>query len=213
MARSTPEARPRRGSVSRTLGAAGLALALLAPAAALDAQQAALPKVSKELEAVREGLAKYLDPNQATLENFVAIGCIDYGDLPPSPEENSADYLNKSGEVVMVHYGHATSGALDPTMPSALIYERPADGPLVLAGVIWMVPAKPGVERPKLFGQEFAGPMVAKSTTPLVRVDFTQYELHAWLWTENPEGLHARFNPLIPCITDGYEIRSRPLKP
>jgi hypothetical protein len=207
MAVSTSPGRPRLAV------AAGLALALFGAAPGLDAQKAEWPKVSAELEAVRDGLAKYLDPNQATLENFVAIGCIDYGDLPPAPEESSADYLNKSGEVVMVHYGHATSGALDPTMPSALIYERPADGPLVLAGVIWMVPAKPGVERPKMFGREFAGPMVAKSTTPLVRVDFTQFELHAWLWRENPLGLFERTNPTIPCITDGYEIRSRPLHP
>ncbi len=71
--------------------------------------------------------------------------------------------------------------------------------------------AKAGTERPKLFGQEFKGPMVEKSLTPLVRLDLTEYELHVWLWRENPDGLFARSNPTLPCITDGYEIRARPL--
>jgi hypothetical protein len=183
---------------------------LFASASPAFAQQA-LPTVPPELEAARTALARFADSNQAALESYVAIGCIDYGDNPGLSKEDAANYLNKSAEVELVNYAAAMSGQVDPAKPSALLYERPADGPLKLAGAVWMVPARAGVERPKLFGHDFEGPMVEKSETPLVRLDLTQFELHVWLWRDNPDGLFARSNPTLPCITDGYEIRARPL--
>ena len=169
--------------------------------------------LTPELEAVKKALVRFEDSGQAALEAYIAIGCFDYGDYPAVKEEDASTYLKKSGAVLMVSYVQAMSGKLDPNLPAALVYDRPADGPLKLAAAVWMIPARPGVERPKLFGQDFSGPMVEKSTTPLVRVDFTQFELYAWLWRPNPDGLFKRTNPTLPCITDGYEIRPRPLLP
>ena len=206
----------RRGAVrpSRILGVAfAAALSLGAGPFGLAAQEGSAPVtgLTPELEGVKKGLARFADANQAGLEAYVAIGCFDYGDYPAVKEEDATNYLKKSAEVLMVNYAQAMSGTIDPKLPAALVYERPEHGPLQLAAAVWMVPAKAGVERPKLFGQDFVGPMVEKSATPLVRVDFTQFELYAWLWRENPDGMFARTNPTLPCITDGYEIRARAL--
>ena len=207
--------RKASGGTLRLLVKVGALLAIAAAATTARAQERKhpLPSVSPELEAVRKGLARFEDAAQADHESYVAIGCIDYGDHPELSKEDAANYLNKSGLVTMVNYAAAMSGSLDPNKPAVLLYDRPADGPLILAGAAWAVPAKPGVERPKLFGQDFKGPMVEKSLTPLVRLDLTQYELHVWLWRDNPDGLFARTNPNVPCITDGYEIRAKPLRP
>ena len=205
-------ARGARTRWIQTLGAV-VAISLCSAAPALVAQEGAtdVTGLTPELEAVKQALVRFEDANQAGLEAYVAIGCFDYGDYPAVKEEDAANYLKKSAEVLMVNYNRAMSGQVDPKEPAALVYERPEDGPLKLAGAVWMIPARPGVERPKLFGQDFVGPMVEKSATPLVRVDFTQYELYAWLWRPNPDGLFKRTNPTLPCVIDGYEIRSRPL--
>ena len=200
----------RGGGTLRLLLKVGALLAIAAAAGRARAQETA-PKLTPELEAVKKGLARFEDAARADMESYVAIGCIDYGDHPEQSKEDAANYLNKSGLVTMINYAAAMKGSLDPTKPAGLLYDRPADGPLKLAGAFWAMPYKDGVERPKLFGQDFRGPMVEKSLTPLVRLDLTQYELHLWLWRDNPDGLFARSNKNVPCITDGYEIRAKAL--
>jgi hypothetical protein len=199
---------------ARAFGAVAFVLALGAlPSSVRGQDDYAVTGLTPELEAVKKGLARFEDAGAAGLEAYVAIGCFDYGDYPAIKEEDASTYLKKSGEVLMVNYMQAMSGKLDPKLPAALVYDRPENGPLKLAAAVWMIPYAPGVERPKMFGQDFRGPMVEKSQTPLVRVDFTQYELYAWLWRKNPDGLFMRTNPTLPCITDGYEIRPKALNP
>lgn len=212
--RELPRAAQRAPGLHPILKVVALLALAAAAAPARSQEKPAPPALAPELEAVRKGLARFEDAAQADRESYVAIGCIDYGDHPEASKEDAANYLNKSGLVTMVNYAAAMSGSLDPNKPAALLYDRPADGPLILAGAVWAVPvAKAGTTRPKLFGQDFKGPMVEKSLTPLVRLDLTQYELHAWLWRANPDGLFARSNINVPCITDGYEIRARPMAP
>ncbi len=45
-----------------------------------------------------------------------------------------------------------------------------------------------------LFGQTFQGPMRAHH--PGME---KHYDLHVWLWKENPEGLFAEWNPDVTC--------------
>src|SRR5689334_16637194 len=141
------------------------ALLALAAGAAAPARAQDAPALTPELAAVKKGLARFEDASQADLESYVAIGCIDYGDHPSLSKEDAANYLNKSGLVTMINYAAAMKGSLDPNKPAGLLYDRPADGPLKLAGALWAMPYKAGVERPKLFGQDFKGPMVEKSLT------------------------------------------------
>jgi hypothetical protein len=191
--------------------AASLA-ALVALTAPVSAQQKAaivksehMPDVPKELEPVRESLSRFLDYNVAEGEVYVAIGCVDYG------IDNGAgmSYAGQDVAQVMVNYLLATSDTLDAMHPSSLIYARTPTGPLRLAGAIWTVPYKKGEPRPKLFGQEFTGPVIIDGETPLQHVNLDQYELMAWLWQDNPRGLFARTNPDLPCVSDGYSIKAQ----
>jgi hypothetical protein len=51
-------------------------------------------------------------------------------------------------------------------------------------------------DRPTLFGQPFDGPMPGHNPTMPIH-----YDLHVWLWADNPAGLFAQFNPNLSCPT------------
>jgi hypothetical protein len=203
---------PHRALRRRLLGGAVPALLALALPFAASAQQKAaivksehLPEIPKELEPVRESLARFIDYNAAEGEVYVAIGCVDYG------VDNGAgkSYAGQDVAQVMVNYTLATTEKVDPMHPSSLIYARTPTGPLRLAGAIYTVPYKKGMERPKLFGQEFTGPVIIDGETPLQHVNLDEYELMVWLWQENPRGVFARTNPDLPCVSDGYSIKAQ----
>lgn len=47
---------------------------------------------------------------------------------------------------------------------------------------------------PQLFGQAFQGPMPGhNSSMPW------HWDLHAWIWTDNPNGMFAQWNPSLSC--------------
>ena len=54
-------------------------------------------------------------------------------------------------------------------------------------------PANPG-PTPQMFGQTFQGPMPGHSPTMP-----WHYDLHVWIWQDNPAGTFAQFNPSISC--------------
>ena len=47
---------------------------------------------------------------------------------------------------------------------------------------------------PQLFGQTFDGPMPGH-----IPEMGWHWDLHAWIWAYNPDGLFAAFNPAIQC--------------
>ena len=49
-------------------------------------------------------------------------------------------------------------------------------------------------DRPSLFGRGFDGPMPGHDPTMPVH-----YDLHAWIYTPNPDGMFTPFNPLVSC--------------
>lgn len=49
-------------------------------------------------------------------------------------------------------------------------------------------------DRPSLFERPFDGPMLGHSPTMPVH-----YDLHVWIWQDNPTGLFAPFNPTVTC--------------
>jgi len=184
-----------------------VALALCAsPSLALA--QKSFPKVPQELEAVRTSLAKYLDLAQSETDFYMAMGCIYYGDLEGGVPHKFNP--NEPGEITQLSYTNLIDDALDPEKPEGLIYEQAADGSYKLAAAVYMLQAGPDTKRPRLFGQEFEGPVVAEKSTPLQKINLTVYDLHVWLWRENTTGLFARTNPDLPCQFDSYEIRAKP---
>ena len=88
----------------------------------------------------------------------------------------------------------------DPLRPPILLYEPEGDR-LRLVGAEWFIPLATGItERPRLFGQPFDGPM--EGHEPLLPADLHHYDLHVWLWKENPLGLFSPTNPNVRC--EGY---------
>jgi hypothetical protein len=92
--------------------------------------------------------------------------------------------------------------------PELLLYEPTKNGRMRLVGVEYFVPvlvngqlwfgneAPTTVDNaaPQLFGQTFDGPMAGHEPgMPW------HYDLHVWVWRNNPSGLFAQFNPKVQC--------------
>ncbi|MGH7577847.1 MAG: hypothetical protein ACREM1_22340 [Longimicrobiales bacterium] len=90
---------------------------------------------------------------------------------------------------------HAKSDLMDDNIelerPEILVYTPTEDGEYTLHGVEYIVPYSarpPEAEPPTVMGQE------------LKRADGLQiWYLHVWVWTPNPSGLFADWNPDVKC--------------
>ena len=150
-----------------------------------------------QLDALRKSMEKYQDYKVAIRDLYLStVGCVHYSG------EKIAHHVEYAKGAMGVHFVNLTiRGPLDPMKPNVLIYE-PVGGKLQLVAVEWLVPLTPDVkERPSLFGQAFLGPM--EGHEPLIPKEFVHYDLHLWLFKENPLGLFAPTNPNVKC--DGYE--------
>lgn len=97
---------------------------------------------------------------------------------------------------------HADKGALvgdgevDAMEPEALVYEP--HGPneeLELVAVEYLALASEFSSAPSLFGETFVDHTEEGTTHGLP----PHYELHAWIWTHNPAGTFAQWNPKVSC--------------
>ena len=174
------------------------ALLLAVPAATAVAQPASL---SPELQTLKQSLEKYQDPYVAVRDGyFSTVGCVEYpkagghGRVPYPPGGMGVHFLNPA----------LIGPTVDPQRPQLLLYEPTADGKLRLIAAEWFVPLATGIkERPQLFGRAFDGPM--EGHEPLLPQSLHHYDLHVWLWKENPEGLFSPTNPGVKCL--GYPFR------
>ncbi len=92
----------------------------------------------------------------------------------------------------------------DPMHPQILLYE-PVDGTMKLVGAEWFVPVSTGAKKPpELFGHKFWGPM--EGHFPLMPDTLVHYDLHVWLFKDNPEGLFAPTNPAVKCSGYPYAV-------
>ena len=92
-------------------------------------------------------------------------------------------------------FHHVNRALLDDTVelerPEILLYSRTPEGEYQLNGVEYIVPYSarpPDAEPPTIMDQEL------KRSAPL-----ELWYLHAWIWTENPSGLFADWNPRVTC--------------
>lgn len=93
----------------------------------------------------------------------------------------------------------------DFSKPAMLVYEPQADGSMELVAVENLVfasawQAKHGDKPPQYRGT----PFVLLSDNPATKLDEAHgwephYELHAWVFRQNPMGVHAQFNPSVSC--------------
>ena len=185
---------------------AALASALVA-LVALVAIATAAASPPDELQAVKAATARYHSFEQAQAAGYTIAGepCV------------AAPGLGAMG-IHAVNPSLAADPAIDATQPEILLYLPKANGQLELIGVEYFkvalantasgpapwfgVPGDPEAPpplgfftpTPSVFGQSFDGPMPGHNPSMP-----WHYDLHVWLWADNPSGLFAPFNPSLSC--------------
>jgi hypothetical protein len=189
-------------SIARLGAAAAIALVGMAPVTG-TAKADDVPMA--KIDAMREALAKYKDPYVAVRDLYLStVGCVHYDG---SKMDGHMDYP-KGG--MGIHFVNLTvQGPPDPMKPNVLIYE-PIDGKLQLVAAEWLVPLTAAKERPSLLGQPFQGPM--EGHEPLIPQGFHHYDLHAWLFKDNPLGMFSPTNPEVTCEDAEYSLMEMPTK-
>ena len=169
----------------------------------------ATPVIAQEykaqIDALRKAMEKYKDYQVAVRDLYLStVGCVHYSG------EKIAGHMEYAMGAMGVHFVNLTvRGAPDPMKPNVLIYE-PVGNKLVLVAVEWLVPLTPDTkERPSLFGQPFQGPM--EGHEPLIPKEFAHYDLHAWLFKDNPLGMFAPTNPNVSC-KGSFALLEKPTK-
>ncbi len=150
--------------------------------------------LSPDLERARVALAKYSDPLVAVKDGyFSTLACIDF---PRGATDGPVEYPPGAMGVHFLNPGNI-GPELDPLKPQVLIYE-PVGDKLVLAAAEWFVPvAATGDKVPSIFGQTLAGPMDGHE--PIMPASLRHYDLHVWLWKDNPRGVFTSTNAAIRC--------------
>jgi hypothetical protein len=155
------------------------------------APRAALPP---ELQAARTALAKYSDPLAAVRDGYYStVACIDFphggvdGPITYPPGAMGVHFLNPAN----------IGPTLDPTKPQVLIYEQ-VGNKLVLTAAEWLMPVDAaGGKAPMIFGQTLYGPMDGHE--PIMPASLKHYDLHVWLWKDNPRGVFTSTNSAVKC--------------
>lgn len=90
-------------------------------------------------------------------------------------------------------------GVLEVSKPEALLYRKDAEGNLLLSGAEWVVvdadqDLATDDDRPSALGRPLEGPMPGHEPGMPIH-----YDLHAYVWSDNPDGTFATWNPTITC--------------
>jgi hypothetical protein len=138
------------------------------------------------LQAVKAATARYNSVEQALKDGYVGDPfCV-------SSPAGGMGYHYVNEELM-------ADDALDPARPEILVYAPKANGSLELVAVeYWKRDADGSLltsgDRPSLFGQPFDGPMPGHTPTMPVH-----YDLHVWIYEDNPAGTFTAFNPDVSC--------------
>ena len=181
--------------------AATLALGMCLSAGAAMAED--VPQA--QIDAMRKALSKYEDPYVAVRDLYLStVGCVHYDGMKM---EGHMDYPKGA---MGIHFVNLTiQGPPDPLKPNVLIYE-PVGKELKLVAAEWLVPLSVAKERPVLLGQPFQGPM--EGHEPLIPQGFHHYDLHAWLFKDNPNGMFSPTNPNVSCNDAQFSLMEMPTK-
>ena len=186
---------PTTRYLSCLLFAVAISLVVAPRASQGQAKMAAAPTaMSPDLDAARTALSKYSDPFVAIRDGyFSTLACIDF---PAGMTDGSVEYPPGAMGVHLLNPANI-GPKLDPAKPQVLIYE-PVGDKLVLAGAEWFVPVQAaGGVVPTIFGQTLAGPMDGHE--PIMPTSLRHYDLHVWLWKDNPRGMFTSTNAALKC--------------
>jgi len=169
-------------STKTLIGVAAIAIVLLATPSPANAGAA-------DLSTARAATAQFHQTATAT-----AAG---YGEFRDAA--NIACIETPGVGVMGIHYVNGalvSDGVVDAASPEALVYQPLANGQRRLVAVEYIVfySMWAGASKPSLFGQEFK---LIGSTNRYGIPAF--YELHAWVWQNNPSGMFKDWNPSGSC--------------
>lgn len=156
------------------------------------------------LAIARAALEKYQDPIAAVHDGyFSTVACMDFpqagtsGEMPYPKGAMGVHFLNMS----------LVGPTVDSLHPQVLIYEPVGDS-LRLVAAEWFVPAQLSQTAPVLFGRAFDGPM--EGHAPIMPPELHHWDLHVWLWKNNPAGVFVTTNPNVHCPQRAYTYREHP---
>lgn len=178
----------------------------------LSAQAYTQPSLEAELDRIRAAAEPFQDVEVALAHGYIAdpMNVCETADMMGRDSSEGAmgvhyfrpDLLQITGTEPRVN-GLGTH--TDFLEPAVLLYEPQADGSMVLVGVENIVfaaawEAGGHVEPPSLMGI----PYDYMENDPATEVDEAHhfephFDLHVWLFRENPTGTFAQFNPAVTC--------------
>lgn len=164
-----------------TAGLAGIAAAALLVAGA-GGSAASPAQDDAGVTAVRNATEKFQDVSVAEAAGYIPVS---HCEARPGAGGMGIHYL---------HPGLASDGKLAPGEPEVLLYE-PTDSGLVLVAVEYFVAeAAAHGKRPTVLGRPLNGPMAGHNDQMP-----SHYDLHLWVWKDNPNGMSADWNPAVSC--------------
>jgi len=154
-----------------------------------------------QLSRVRTALDKYKDPYAAVRDGyFSTLACIDF---PRAGGEGAMAY--RAGAMGVHFLNPALIGPqLDTLRPTVLIYE-PVHDTLRLVAAEWLMPTQVSPTRPRIFGRDMDGPM--EGHAPVMPAELHHWDLHVWLWKDNPAGVFHPTNAAVHCPNGRYTVR------
>lgn len=191
-----------------------IGVAQLASAQQVSQQQAATAAVAKGggYEEIRAATARFQDLNVALKEGYIRDPtnmCVTAA-MEGAPKQLGAmgvHYFRPDLLGLMAQAPRVTGNGThtDFSKPAVLIYEPQADGRMVLVAIenlvwvdAWQAKSK---TLPAFEGNEYYR-MVDNPATPDVDEAhgfMPHFELHMWLYKNNPNGMFAPFNPGVTC--------------
>lgn len=183
------------------LAAAAVALTFATPRAlvAQAKQQGAAATSPAAIAAVKAALDKYKDPIAAVRDGyFSTVGCVDF---PSGGTEHGAMEYKPGAMGVHFINMQLVGPKLDSTKPQVLLYE-PVGDKLVLTGAEWFVPTEVSKTPPTVLGHQLMGPM--EGHAPIMPAELHHWDLHVWLYKNNPNGMFSPTNSAVHCPKAGY---------
>jgi len=189
-----------------------LLVALLGAGTASGAAFAQDNDLNALLDTMRAEFAKYQDVNIALADGYIpdpsgmCVTAAEIG-LPTEAGAMGVHYLNPA-LLQLVDGGDRVNGnatATDPMAPAILLYEPQADGTMELLGVELLVfehawNAAGNGEPPTLAGQAWNYMIDDPATAADEGHGFVgHYDIHVWLYRDNPAGILVPFNPNVTC--------------
>ena len=164
------------------------------------------------LDEIRKGAERFRDVKVAIAEGYTTDNKCVTGEMLGHPAKEGAmglHYVRRDwlGLPAKPAAGRVTGTGTynDFSKPAMLVYEPQADGSLELVAVENLVFAKAWHEKHGDKPPQYRGtPFVLLKDNPATKLDEAHnyephYELHAWVFRDNPIGVHAQVNPAVSC--------------